>query len=598
MTIEQVIFDRFFSRYDALRDANKDVNGKGTMQRFSELLGSELDVFRDLATDMLDNTRRWDTMEARFIPYLEQHLGNDAQPFLLSSDETMRRRIIRHWHRLVAERTTIPCITKLFAWIGLSCSISELFDTGGFDSATTWDSDTRPTLDSGRCAPCVGYTVALTGSSVIDESLWFGILSVIAFNEPIDAHLVSIEYNTVQVYPLASVTITYSTQVVGLHSPEIAGGGTTVWLFGTGISDTRLGYQPTYTYPDTSTKTVDVYIETPTAVSTVRMVGQAIVGAFDLSLFTAAQAFDLSDNLALTSLSMPVSAANFGELKFRAVGLTALSFASLDNPGGAIDISQNPQMTAWTLQAVKTANQTLSLLANGTGLVGSVTLEPLTFGPSAVVSFVACPAITALTLATTANANSVQSLNTSYCAALTTLDISAMQGAFAELRFDGCALLSSLPLGGVVRPAASRVYGSYCISLTGVLNWTTLPISELVMQGCGIKGFVHATDSTAIALYDLRGSINLEYYPITMLSGLIAADNAEIHLEDCALVTSDVEDFISDVLAIIVARGEAVGGDYAGRTVYIGGTNGAVVSPGALSDVAALAGYSVQVLHN
>ena len=607
-TLREIIWEKYFAPLDDRTDANKDVQGKGTMRRFNETIASDADLLLELVADVLINTVQPQTIEERFLPFREEHLGNNIEPFLLSADVAMRRRVLRHWHRLVSERGTEKGLLKLFRWLGFTAAstVTEFF-IDGWDS-DTWDGDILTNWDMGRCATCTPYDVALVGSMPIDESLWFGIVSAILFHQPINADLRTLTYEQlpnppIQLYPLAT-TGSYQTAKNGVHSPIISGGGTTAWSFDASLpfgaaGGLQFGYSPSYTYPNGDTKTVGYYVYDDTGVAVLDFGGEDIVGVFDSSAFLNCTEWDFSDNPLLTSVTFPIAITpDIDIFAMRAVPLvTALNLTPFAAMGGEIDLSGNPQLTTLTFNPVKSTAKTVLFDGRGIGLA-ALDLEPLTLFDGCSVLIDSAASVIKASMATSLNFGQLDVISASYCSALTTLDISALRGSIERIDVTGCAVLTSLNVGtGFARTGASEVQGAGAISLGGSLDWTALPVkTAVILSGAAITDILHATDTSAIANYNLSNCVNLVYFALTPLEGLLTGNDSTVRLNDCGLSSGDVDSFLADILSVLTTRGEVAPGSYTGRTVYIGGTNAAPTGAG-LATVATLLTLGVTVYH-
>lgn len=607
-TLREIIWDRYYAPLDNDTDSNKDVQGKGTMRRYNEAIATDADVLLDLIANVLLNTAQPHTIEERFFPFREEHLGNNIQPFLLSADVAMRRRVLRNWHRLVSERGTTTGLIKLFRWLGFTgaTAVTEFF-IDGWDS-DTWDGDVLTNWDMGRCASCTPYDIALVGAFHIDESVWFGIVSAVLFHQPINADLRVITYEYLpdppfQIYPIVSFTGSYQTSKNGAHTPVISGGGTTAWLFDSnmpfGSAGQQFGFSPSFIYTDGTTKTVNYYVQSVSSCDALDFENESIIGAFDASLFQQSKEWYFSDNQLLTSIIFPpVNNVNITFFEFRSLPLiTIFDFSTFLYIGGDIDLSGNPQVTLLIFNAVKSTAKTSLFDGRGLG-VPFIDLEPIWLFTDCVVRIDNCAALTSFTAATTISLLSIASVSASYCQLLNTFDISALRGEIGLIDFTGCIALTTFNVGtGFARTGASEVQGSGAISLSGSLDWTALPVKNTVnLSGAAITDILHVTDVSPLAVYDLSNCVNLVYFSLAPLQGILTGDGSTIRLNDCTLTAGDVDSFLADILAVLVGRGEIAPGSYTGRTVYIGGSNAAPTGAG-IATVAALALLGVVVSH-
>lgn len=203
MAIKDTIFEEWFSYLDALTDANKNVDNKGTLQRFVESLAQDIDDnIKPFLDDSFTNLVNPRTMLDKYLSLRENELGNDVLFF--GSSITNRRKIIEGWHRFVSIKGTKRAYDLFFDMLDLTYTITEIFNDSGFDSPFLFDSNTRPVFDSGRCAPCTFYIIELTGSPLTDELLQT-IFNIIEFNQPINAKLGVLRYNGVDIINIIPV---------------------------------------------------------------------------------------------------------------------------------------------------------------------------------------------------------------------------------------------------------------------------------------------------------------------------------------------------------------------------------------------------------
>ena len=197
----------FFTRLDALTDANVNVEGKGTLQRFVESLAQDFDEnIKPFLDDSHANLIDPRTMLEKYLNLTEFELGNNV--LFLGSSTDNRRKVIESWHRYVSIKGTKKAYEVHLAAAGLSGTITEIFSTSGFDSPFNFDSSVRPTFDAGRCSPCSFYILEINGPALTDEILQT-IYNIIDFNEPINAKLGVLNYNgtdIINIIPIALIS--------------------------------------------------------------------------------------------------------------------------------------------------------------------------------------------------------------------------------------------------------------------------------------------------------------------------------------------------------------------------------------------------------
>jgi hypothetical protein len=196
MIFETGIFNKFFTARDKRVDVNKDINGKGTLERWTEVSGKDIDDnIKPLLDYLLENTIIPETCFERYVPFLESEWGNkiDTQNLYLSQAYVVRRKVLEVLGRLHTVRGSIRGYEVCFGMLGLTMVLTEHEAGYGLDSPITFD-DVSRRLDS-SCPTCSDYTVELTGTATLSSVLIAAIWSIIIFNQPINARLRLITYN-------------------------------------------------------------------------------------------------------------------------------------------------------------------------------------------------------------------------------------------------------------------------------------------------------------------------------------------------------------------------------------------------------------------
>ena len=182
----------YFTNWDTRVDVNKDVNNKGTLERYMEMVGEDADqnllVFID---NLLSYTLIPDTVISSMLPYLESSVGLTP----ISSDLNIRRRVLRNIINIYKTKGTSRSYELVFKSLGFSeVSVIDQQIEFGLDSPITFD-DNQRTFDLGKCYKCKFYTLQLTGVLVIDDEMRDSIAKAINLVEPIYANLFDIVYN-------------------------------------------------------------------------------------------------------------------------------------------------------------------------------------------------------------------------------------------------------------------------------------------------------------------------------------------------------------------------------------------------------------------
>lgn len=207
--LKNIIFDLFGSR-DKQNDVLPDTNGRGLHQRFNELLADDLDNNELYLINMLvENTQHPYYCESAFLPYRENTFGTP----IFSQDVYTRRKIINLISKINPRRGTQDGYRLLFNILGFSYTIiTELVNQYGFDNPTIGFDDANRVFDN-KCGGCSYYKIDLVGSMTVDAAIIQSVLTVIDYNEPINAKLQHINYNG---SPLANgIYITFTIDSAG-----------------------------------------------------------------------------------------------------------------------------------------------------------------------------------------------------------------------------------------------------------------------------------------------------------------------------------------------------------------------------------------------
>lgn len=204
--LKDIIFStRFWTKIDVVTDPNKDGAGKGTLQRYHEVIGEDYDLeLHPLIEKMVDNNLDPNTALTKFLIYLEQLL----LPVNLGSDEDMRRRILKYTSHFNRIKGTRSGYATMFSMLGFTTTIVE--DWGSY----TWDDPIKDLDDDDRvfdtnCYGCSKYSILLDSVDpvVVDYELLRLVHNVIDYNEPVNAELNKIIFINGVGYVLDNITV-------------------------------------------------------------------------------------------------------------------------------------------------------------------------------------------------------------------------------------------------------------------------------------------------------------------------------------------------------------------------------------------------------
>lgn len=195
--LKNIIFNKYFLPVLNIEDPNKDVQGKGTLQRYIETLAEDWDnTVVGVIEKFIDNMYVPATVKNKFIPYLEKQMGID-EPIHPSLE--IRRRVLSRITEINKRKGTESSYKLIFNALGFADA--EVLDANvdyGFDSTVTLNNEVR-TFDLGRCHKCQYYVLNLTGSLNIDSTMMEAINNAIDYVEPIYAKRLRLVYNEVDV---------------------------------------------------------------------------------------------------------------------------------------------------------------------------------------------------------------------------------------------------------------------------------------------------------------------------------------------------------------------------------------------------------------
>lgn len=198
LSYKSIIFP-LFGVDEKVQDINKDANDKGTLERYNEIIGDDIDQnIRPLATDLVDNVLAVPTFYAKFIPNAEEDMGID---FVIYDSEVWRRRVIRFLQDWVEIKGTKRAYRVMLGMIGVNVTnIIESFSSYSFDSPVKFDDPVRR-FDM-QCLACTGYTIYAEGIPLPTDELIAAITAIVRFNQPINAKLTDFIYNGESIQPV------------------------------------------------------------------------------------------------------------------------------------------------------------------------------------------------------------------------------------------------------------------------------------------------------------------------------------------------------------------------------------------------------------
>lgn len=180
--------------YFKREDTNKDNNGEGTLERYMQIFGEELDdeVIPKLENilDIVDAN----TTPSNLINTLSDTLGNPPDIFL---DEALYRKLLRYVSSIYKIKGTAFSYQVYFGLLGYNATILELppDEEDYYDTGILYDTLAQD-YDEG-CKECSDYYIILTKNddplSPVDQTTLDKLHSIVYFVEPINANLLGLQ---------------------------------------------------------------------------------------------------------------------------------------------------------------------------------------------------------------------------------------------------------------------------------------------------------------------------------------------------------------------------------------------------------------------
>lgn len=194
--------------FDIGEDINKDVNGKGTYERFVEIPYRDMNEYLGpLIEDLPKNNVNSKTCLSQYVPYIEYVKGMKEGDYLYLGTIVMRRltaQHVRNFQRIVG---TIRLYEILFSMVGMEVEVNLIHPGNTFDSFLTFDSTTRR-LDS-TCFECPTQDMTITGPPITIDLVRI-VRSIILFNTPYNVIMRSITYNGAEILSTGDFSLDFS----------------------------------------------------------------------------------------------------------------------------------------------------------------------------------------------------------------------------------------------------------------------------------------------------------------------------------------------------------------------------------------------------
>lgn len=176
------LFGNYYKLLDSYKESDPELTNKGLLERYNEIIGEDID--EDIALQletMLQNLHSPELCQTRYFDIIDESLGKEL---FINNLEITRRNLLKHIIKFYQIRGSEDGYALLFQMLGFTSTSFTFFNLAGLDQGLFDDVD--GTLDSsGTC--CTYYDIYLTGTVPVTLGLKTAILSIIKFNEPINA---------------------------------------------------------------------------------------------------------------------------------------------------------------------------------------------------------------------------------------------------------------------------------------------------------------------------------------------------------------------------------------------------------------------------
>ena len=172
-------------------DTNKDLNNEGTLQRFLQVLGIELDDEVQPALEELINELDRTTANGEFLNYISDTLGNPPDIFL---NEPQYRKLLQFVISIYKIKGTKLSYSLFFNILGFDINIVEYPDALDYyyDDPSVFYDDGITFHDNG-CKTCSDYDILFTNIAdpftPPNQTTLSKLRTIIPFVEPINAKL-------------------------------------------------------------------------------------------------------------------------------------------------------------------------------------------------------------------------------------------------------------------------------------------------------------------------------------------------------------------------------------------------------------------------
>lgn len=290
---------------------------------------------------------------------------------------------------------------------------------------------------------------------------------------------------------------------------QMSGSKRASWNLGEGDSYFA-GNSVSYTYPNSSTKTIKLRTNRLTDTTSINMQDDSISGYLDLSELKNCLSFRFQFNSDLTGVTMPITTSLVNDIWFWLCNLTGtLDLSGIPNIGGDLFISNNSNLTGLTIPAY--SSQVFNRFQlDGCNIYGRVDLSGYT-NLGGYIGLMYNPNITGVTFPNSSqNINSFGIGNNNFTHDLV---ISGLTGMGGQIQFD------NVKSSNIIFPNSTNNITLFslnsCKSLSSV-NLTSLS---------GMGGYISLQSNTGVTSYTLTKTSNpISYLGINQNTSLTSLD--------------------------------------------------------------------------
>ncbi len=260
------------------------------------------------------------------------------------------------------------------------------------------------------------------------------------------------------------------------------------------------GNSVSYTYPNSSTKTIKLRTNRLTDVVSLNMQDDNIVGVLNLSAFTNCGAFNFNTNAGLTGLTIPPSNTTiFSVFNISSCNIYGrVDLSGYTNLGGSINLSNNINITGVTFPI---SSRGISLFSIG---YNNFTDDLVISGLTGMGGIIQINDIKSSNIIFPNSSSNITSFNMNTCKFLNSVNLTSLSGLGGSVVLQGNTGVTSYTLANNSRPITN-------LSITLSPLVTSLDLSPL----SGVSGLINVSNDTSLVSLTLPSVFG---GPVTLLS--------------------------------------------------------------------------------